>query len=135
MRAQQIPHGWWVDFKIGSNQKSVLTPTYGTTFAQFNSTFRHYLNTNPWLQKNFNSTMSASHLYILGLSVRLFVSNKHQNGWTDQVQIMCETLHGPMKAKPRLQKVVSKSEIKKLCDSFFKSELFFVIVLYCTKKR
>ena len=34
-------------------------------------------------------------IYILCLSVCLFVSNKHQHGWTDQAHILCGTLHDP----------------------------------------
>ena len=33
--------------------------------------------------------------YFACLSVEMFVSNKHQNGWTDRAHIICGTSHDP----------------------------------------
>ena len=60
------------------------------------------------------------YIYFLGLSVCLFVTNKHQNGWTNRAQILCGTSYNPKKGLCllRIQKVVSKFwKFTKKCKS------------------
>ena len=71
-------------------------------------------------------------------------SNKRQNGFTDWAQILCETSHHPREGLWNMDaqnhklhpKVCDFCEILKICDKIIENrEFFFVIVLYCAKRK
>ena len=71
------------------------------------------------------------------LSVCLFVSNKRQNGWTDQAQILCGTSRGPRKgiwmikiSKICLHQNSIFKNFKNSRNFFWKSAKFFVFVIF-----
>ena len=76
--------------------------------------------------------MYLLYIYFACLGVRLFVSNKLQNGWTDLVQIFCETSRDPREGLWMIEfrKFASIKilflKISKIHEFFFiKSAIFF----------
>ena len=79
-------------------------------------------------------------IYILCLSVCLFVSNKRQHGWTDQALILCGTLHDPREglwmikiSKISLQQQLIFIKFWKTTKYCYKITNFFVIVFFQIK--
>ena len=65
--------------------------------------------------------------HLLCLSIWfLFVSNSRQNGWTDRAQILCGTLHDPIKGLWMLR--ITKMCLKILDNKSTNSLLLFYIV-------
>ena len=56
------------------------------------------------ISKSWNC--KSIYIYIYTLLVCLFVSNKHQNGWTDRAQILGWTSHDPMEGCLDFKKVI-----------------------------
>ena len=85
------------------------------------------------------------HLYLNfdWVSVCLFVSNKRQNGWTDRAQILCRTSRDPMEGLWKWSKFkkinvfLSFHFVKfwTCAKNIVKYTNFFVIILYCKKRR
>ena len=93
-----------------------------------------------WAQKSSIFLLNLYIYFACLLSVRMFVSNKRQNGWTERTQILCGTSRGPREGlwMIKISKLylhqnwifIKFLKILKILEFFFHEiirELFFVL--------
>ena len=71
------------------------------------------------------------------LGVCLFVSNKHQNGWTDPVQFFCGTSHDPREGLWMIKITKFCFQQNSISNNIFlwNTQTFFVFVLQCIQRE